>query len=240
MIEPWKGERWGDPANALGGFRLMILGESHHSNRLDHAIGSKPRDMTTGVVEAYIAGNLHPRSKAFFTKLAGLIAERPSCTLSSDDRADIWHSVAFYNYIPCIAAETPRNWPYRPEWAQDAELSFEHWRRILEVEAILVCGKRLWEWSGHWGQHPCEKTVRIYPVHGPYTAVAHWINHPSSGGWSPAKWASVFTALRHSAAEARLKHEHPTFIPSTDNLAAGSSPPQCLRPRRRSAHRQNH
>lgn len=211
MIEPWKGMRWGDPANALGGLRLMILGESHHSDHPDHPIGSKPNDMTTGVVSAYLEGNLHPRSKAFFTKLAGLVANCPSGSLSSESRAEIWHSVTFYNYIPCIAAETPRNWPFRPEWAQDAERSFEHWRRTLEAEAILICGKRLWDWSGKWGGYPPAQALRLYPVHGPYAAVAGWINHPSSGGWSAVRWAPVLASLARAAAGARRMNAQPAL-----------------------------
>jgi hypothetical protein len=201
MFEPWIGDLWGRPENLLGGMRLVVLGESHHCDK--RPIGSLAPEMTRDVVGAYVNGSLDRGSKRFFTKVAKLVARKPIEQVTQAEMIAIWNSVIFYNYVPRIAANGPGQRPPRELWYGDAPNLFMELIKKREVEAILVCGDDLWnhlppglEGAPSYILNSADRRTRMYPITGPYQAVAAHMHHPSTGGgWAYARWRPVVDFL---------------------------------------------
>lgn len=204
MFDPWIGQRFGEKGNRVGGKRLLILGESHRSER--HEVGSHQPQMTQDVVKAYLDGSLDRTAKGFFTRLATLIANKPGWALANDERRGIWGSVAFYNYVPRLAVAKARERPADDLFAE-GELPFFEILRQLEIEACLVCGDELWRHMPQ-GEPGADTLVlndeirgtRLYLALGrdakpaPKVRAAH-MRHPASFGWRYETWRPVLEHL---------------------------------------------
>lgn len=233
MFVPWRGDRWGQFDNALGGVRLLVLGESHHCDQRE--VGGEDPQMTINVVRAYLDGTLDPSSKRFFTKVGKLIARKPLEEVSWTDLQEVWQACAFYNYVPKIAANGPRQAPPEHLWNVEAPQAFLSVIKRLEVEAILVCGDRL------WGRLPeglldrpaftfegKARRARLYSIADLHRAVAAHMHHPSAPrGWSAARWRPVVGFLFEEVARQRYEFEHlgPAGQAALDLLMATDRPP---------------
>lgn len=183
MARPWVGSEWGGSNNALGGLRLMVLGESHYHDKAP--VGTDIPDMTEWLINSYLEdGRRYP----FLSKLEALVMLGRAPRSSQD----IWNALTFYNYIPVVAANEPRQRPPEELWHGAAPRLFSDLVTRLEVEAILVCGVELWRHmptgmvernnayragGRGWREHE-------YEVALPHRAVAAHIPHPSGWGWS--------------------------------------------------------
>lgn len=217
MFRPYVGEDWGNPANAIGGLRLMVLGESHYSNH--HEVGSVVPDMTEWIVREYLDGVAQASVKRFCTVVADV--RRPVAKVGAAPR-DIWRSLAFYNYVPVVLADGPRKQPPTPEqWAAGRD-PFFHVIRSCEVEAALVLGRRLWDSMEASHEPPekfkvgeAERWMRRYYLHNsaersPYRALAANIPHPTgSFGFSARRWGGVARHLRDRVIEERQRTDTP-------------------------------
>ena len=186
MFQPWVGTTYGQADNALGGRRLMILGESHHSGAPD-AVGTCDPDFTRMVVRELALEGRHP----FFAKLSGLIDGRPRWQISDQENAALWQSLMFYNYVPVIAAawsrEAPTDEMFRAGASLLPQVIAEH-----KPQAILVCGGRLWWWVLKGIGHPGKPNeTQFVDLHG--VPAAH-IRHPSAG-FSYDRWRPVYREL---------------------------------------------
>ena len=219
MFEPWRGSDWGRPDNALGGVRLMLLGESHYGDA--HEVGAQDPLMTQWVVRHYLNGGLASQAKGFFTKVAALLAGSTKAADGEElDREAIWSSVMFYNYVPVVVANSPGVRPTPEMWAGGQE-PFLKVIEQNEVEAVLVLGKQLWdnmppsdEPATTFDFEGSQKWVRRYLFHGRperglQRVIATHINHPSgSRGWTGARWLPVVDHLFDEVRREResLKH----------------------------------
>jgi hypothetical protein len=195
MARPWRGERWAQSDNPLGGLRIMILGESHYHG--EAPIGTDVPDMTEHVISSYLSDTT---SVPFLSKIERLVM---------GDRApweprDFWDSVVFYNYIPVVAANKPRQRPPEELWHGVAPRLFGEVVKRVEAEAILVCGVDLWRRMpiGLIERHDAYQAggrgwrEREYEVAMPHRAVAAHIPHPSSWGWRFERSEPVIRHLR--------------------------------------------
>ncbi|MCK8779115.1 hypothetical protein M0654_03860 [Rhizobium sp. NTR19] len=189
MAEPWRGDLWGDSENIIGGARLMILGESHHS--AEHAVGSYVPNMTQDVVQAYLEGKLGKTGK-FFANVERLVTGSRDKPLTREQSDAFWRSVVFYNYIPVVAASKPNSRPLPEMWEGDTPRIFFDAVKRSEAEIILVCGRDLWRRKKHHVTIPAAYNIagRSFEAHeinwsDNYGAVAAHILHPSgSRGWT--------------------------------------------------------
>lgn len=212
MFKPWRGDHYAEADNAIGGIRLMILGESHYSDHPEHPIGVCQPDMTEWVVERYLSGGLEPGHKRTLTKMAAIAARQPPQAMSWAERQALWHSVIFYNYIPVVAAASSAQPVPEAFWHGAAVDAFRHVIRVHEIEAILVCGKRLWD--GMARAMPEEATdspdLRRYRVQDDFRVVAAFMHHPAAGrGWSFERWKGTADRLYAEVAVERARHGHP-------------------------------
>lgn len=205
MATRWRGDDWGDAGNFLGGFRLMILGESHYHESAP--VGSDVPDMTNDIVNEHISGK---SSYMFLGKIERLVSGRDV----SQERCRFWNSVVFYNYIPVVAANAPRTAPPLALWGGNAPELFKGLVKAVEAEAVLVCGTTLWRRMapGMVERKEAFKAggrtwrEREYEVAMPYRAVAAHIPHPTgSRGWSYDRCEPVVKHLRARTVEIRAE-----------------------------------
>ena len=215
MFQPWKGDRWGLGDNALGGRRLLVLGESHYSK--EFRVGDRDPGMTNWCVTEFLkgtGGELRPEARRFYAKITSLVSGRPADVLSAQDRRDIWDSLTYYNYIPRIAANEPGVAPPEAMWHGEAPLAFQDIVRRSEAEAIIVCGARLWArmpeglpGAPSFAFEGVQRRARLY---APYDAVAAPIWHPSARrGWRAARFRPVLTFLFRPLEDQRIRNGHP-------------------------------
>lgn len=215
MFHPWKGDRWGLSDNALGGRRLLVLGESHYSKKF--SVWDRDPDMTNWCVTEFLKGangELRPEARRFYAKLTSLISGRPSDALSADDRRNIWDSITYYNYIPWIAANKAGVAPPEAMWHGEAPLAFQDIVSRSEAEAIIVCGSRLWarmqEGLPGAPSFEFEGAQRRARLYGPDKAVAAPMWHPSAGrGWNAARFRPVLAFLFRHLEDQRVRNGHP-------------------------------
>ncbi len=202
MARPWIGSEWGNSANALGGLRLMVLGESHYHD--EAPVGTDIPDMTEWLINSYLEDG---RKYPFLSRLERLVMSgrdhRPS--------RDVWNALVFYNYIPVVAANEPRRRPPEELWHGAAPRLFGSLVSRLEAEAILVCGVELWrqmpigliERKDAYQAAGRGWREREYEVALPHRAVAAHIPHPSGWGWSYDRCKPVIQHLRERANKLR-------------------------------------
>lgn len=207
MAREWKGPDYAAQGNAVGGLRLMILGESMwHSTK---PIGTDEPDMNEWLIESVLSGKKYD----FYNKLSRLVTNGGQTWLTQAESVAFWRSVVFYNYIPAVAANRAGQRPPEGLWSGATPDLFRAVIRRTEIEAILVCGAELWrhlpsalpiitpyeaggeQWDG-----------REFEVAGDWRAVAAHIPHPSgSRGWSYERCRPVVDFLFKRANELRAE-----------------------------------
>ena len=142
--------------------------------------------------------------------------------------------MAFYNYIPVVAANGSRQRPPEELWHGSAPRLFQDLIRQEEVEAILVCGTQLWRRmpAGIVERRDAYQAggrfwrEREYEVAMPYRAVAAHIPHPSgSFGWTYARCEPVVRHLRKRVDEIRRELGTPPVGGSPDGFNPPSGMP---------------
>src|ERR1700733_7091500 len=86
---PWVGSAFHNQSR-----RILILGESHYSDR------QEPRTLTRTLTQDYINGRWNHR---FWTQVAQAVTGKPHWEIN---RPEFWSTIAFYNYVQCIVAES--------------------------------------------------------------------------------------------------------------------------------------
>lgn len=202
MAKPWIGKDYGSPDNMLGGWRLMLLGESHYSK--DHQVGDEIPEMTRDVV----AWHIRTAAKGgfrFFNRIEKLVCR--SLKTGPASSAAFWDSVIFSNYIPVLAASRPREKLDGALWSKRAADEFRDIVNTQKVDAVLACGTTVYRNKPHDQIIPDAYQVgdRLHTVHiiernDGQLAVAGHIRHPTgSFGWSYDRSFPVLDVLRGGA-----------------------------------------
>lgn len=186
FFHPWIGQHYAHSPQ-----RLLVLGESHYGP------ADMAGDSTVLLTQQYID---QIWSHRFWTNIMQVVAGRPYWELQ---RADVWHHIAFYNYVQQPVAETAGVAPDGAMFAASAEAFFTVLDR-LAPHAVLVLSRRLWDNLPPAGRAGAslplddgERETWLYPAAGGET-LATWIPHPSYGfNWS--RWHPLVKALRTAA-----------------------------------------
>lgn len=187
--KPWRGSEFG--GGPLGTKRLLLLGESHYSAEAE----CDTPDLTISVVEQVKAKT---QVIPFFNRAADLVTT--SARIGHLDRSNFWDAVTFYNYIPCLVGTAARVRPTRAMW-DAAPAPFGATLTDIEPERVLVLGKTLWnhiKLPSGWTSEVLgdeRNALRTWTTPAGRSIRATWINHPSSVGFSLAKWHPRAEAL---------------------------------------------
>ncbi len=182
--QPWMNtEFFGKQDNFIKGVRLLVLGESHYDADDDEAL--RPT-FTQYVVNKHAK----KRGKRFFTNITQLVAGRHHSAISDEERARLWDSIAFYNYVSEIVGSAPRVRPTKAMFER-SHVPFVRTLRGVRPDCVLVLGYANWNaLLDNEGKSRSENTL--------YTDIrgtpAACVRHPSSGfNWS--KQREVFDEL---------------------------------------------
>lgn len=209
MAKPWIGANYGQPDNALGGWRLMVLGESHHSE--EHAIGAEVPDLTTGVVDWHIKT---PKGRfRFYSRIERLVSR--ALGIAQPDPATFWNCVIFSNYIPVVAAKGPRQRPDEALWSERAAAEFRDVVNRHKVDAVLACGTTVYRRKPVDINIPDvyrvgdkKHSIHIIERDDGELAIAGHIRHPSgSFGWRYDRSLPVLEVLHAGAKRIPLPEE---------------------------------
>jgi hypothetical protein len=187
-FQPWVGT---DYVGSI--HRLLLIGEGHYLTQAE-------KHYDTPSLTQEIIGRVRNGTQIlpFYTRVASTV--RGQDHLGSDERAEFWDRVAFYNYIPMVAASRARRRPSPDMWAS-AIAPFCAVVTRLRPRYVLVLGKSVWNsirfedgWSSRGGDQG-EKAIRIWSSPNRGDSFATWIAHPSSFGYSRSKWSARVQAL---------------------------------------------
>lgn len=127
---PWVGSRFHESSP-----RVLVLGESHWA---------EPNDDVPTITQDFVKHYALEVRFAFTTKVARLVGQvDPAEWLSNERRADIWQSIAFYNYVQRIVASTARVPPSASDWISSAP-AFTTVLAELRPHIVFALGQRLW------------------------------------------------------------------------------------------------
>jgi hypothetical protein len=194
MFDPWNLGR----DVSYNGLRLLLIGESHYDD--GDELTTDPvavRRFTTDVVNYWAKNGDGGRHRFFPYIFETVSGETWSADSQEADR--FWNSVYFYNYVQSLALTGARQRP-TAEMFRDSEDAFYAVLKALRPDVILVLGKALWDalpdGLGEGPSFPSQgKTWRYDCGDGRPEALATYINHPSSTGFTPALWHLKVTEL---------------------------------------------
>jgi hypothetical protein len=166
-FDPWIGDRY--QSEGLNGLRLLILGESQYDTDEDQPRPGLPTE--NAETQKIVQRLAIDKNTSFFTKITKLVRGYRH-DFSSQEKADFWQRVAFYNFVQWWLPNT-RIRP-TPEMWQAAQAPFLQVLEELKPHLVLVLGIDL---AG--GLPP-------FPVH----IVKIPVPHPSSYGWTYEPWAT--------------------------------------------------
>jgi hypothetical protein len=199
MIKPWIGENWGTPSNPISGVRLLVLGESAHAE--EYEIGTQPENLLIETVLQFLERGEKWR---FYRNLTALLADKDAAELTSVETRCVWDAIAFFNYVPVIAANWPRQRPAK-EMFEAGRAPLLDFVQKESPDAILVCGMETWWWIlrgiGYDGK---SWETPIYEIYG---IPAGCVQHPSSA-FSRATWRPIVDDLLNRA-RSRKVISHP-------------------------------
>ena len=128
---PWIGKDY--PAGGIFSQKILVLGESHYTDE------EKGSDFTRNVVSDYLnpekRDSWMPTFLKFERSLVGHVADQK-------ERAAIWNSVAFYNYLQ-ETVSGPRE-KGRREMYEQSKAPFFQVLNELRPDMMIVWGYRLW------------------------------------------------------------------------------------------------
>ncbi|MCV0415152.1 MAG: hypothetical protein K5831_09760 [Brevundimonas sp.] len=199
MFTPWVGPKFGDKDNAIGGFRLLVVGESHHADGPGYEIGTIHPDFTVGVVEAYQSDPWQRWMKTF-DNIAAAVGGRSKSEAGREGMNAVWDSIAFYNYIPVIAATAARKELPTQEMFIAGVEPFRRAVATVKPDAIVVAGYRLWDeivYRHADSEHhrPVDASNPFVPLADVGGLLALRMIHPSTA-FSPSRWHPLIQRLR--------------------------------------------
>jgi len=180
----------------FAGKRILVVGESHYAD--EHEKGSTDPEMTNNAVGLYANRPSKQRWIRTFDNIAWAVSGKNRAQLEKDGRRgeiDVWNSIAFYNYITVLLANSARaDRPTREQFL-DSRHAFEQVLDSIKPDILLVCGYELfpwlirnhypsyagdpWKFKGEWIDLPRSKTLRAVRM-----------RHPSAA-FSPSAWHNV-------------------------------------------------
>lgn len=170
-FDPWVGSRY--RTDGLSGVRVFILGESHYGDA-----GTESRSFTAEVVREWG----QEKRLRFFTLTQKLVLGLGPGWVPSEERAEFWERVAFYNFVQCFTGPEPRYRPIEDMW-QSAAQPFLETLSELKPHLLVVLGFEL---------------RRRLPAIPESIYVCH-VQHPSSVGFRLSEWHPIikmgFTAV---------------------------------------------
>ena len=212
QFEPWIGANYWD--GFAGGPRLLILGESHYGD------GPPKRDCTQRYTCQYAQGKWN---HLFWTGIMQTVLGHPRAEIDQGvhingdlgivmNRESFWHSVAFYNYIQELLPG-PGQAPPAPAW-RAARPAFEVVLEVLEPQALLIVGRRLWDHipgptlcNGHqdyvYGplyEGELDGHAWVYQIPNGHV-VAAGMHAPAARDFRWERWHPVVSALLHEASQ---------------------------------------
>jgi hypothetical protein len=175
LFQPFEGANYSSPAPFPG--RLLVLGESHYLAEGDASPNFTQRLLQRLVEEGRTKGFKTPYFRNVFYILTG----KRSRDVSDDCWANVWNSVAFYNYIQSLRISGPRIRPTSDEWL-DAKEAFRNVLSQLNPQLVLITGIQL---LGHAGKiddakQSAERPGILLPTRDGEFAYARATYHPSS------------------------------------------------------------
>lgn len=138
MQHPWVGKEYNSPENIFRGKKILVVGESHYADV--ETIGLSIPGITIEVVEKYKTGEYNI---PFFTRIITMMTGKSADENGWQTVRDAWDSLAFYNYVPVVAASGPREFDHSL-WSRGTE-EFNDVLNDLRPDLIIVTGYRLWD-----------------------------------------------------------------------------------------------
>lgn len=126
---PWVGKNYSN--GGIFGKRIMVLGESHYCPD-DEALP----DLTNVVVKAHVSDSPYTTLTKFERSLVGHETDQA-------ERAKIWESILFYNYLQENMSEA-REAGTKAQY-QKAEKPFFEVLEKYKPEYVIMWGNRLWD-----------------------------------------------------------------------------------------------
>ncbi len=177
---------------------MLVLGESHHSR--EHPVGSVVPNLTHQVMQAYAETQERGAWMRTLDNFAWALSGKSRWQLASAvhrGEFDVWRSVAFYNYIPVVLAESSRKDRPSTDHYLQAQEPFRRVLDQLKPELVLVWGYELFPriLAGHW-KHSVEKpwsfSGDFVDVCDPHRLRLVRMLHPSTG-FSHTRWHAVIS-----------------------------------------------
>jgi hypothetical protein len=200
---------WVGPTFRSSTRRVLLLGESHYVSNL----AEDSPTLTCDILGAVRNGERH---LGFYTKAADLVGNIATPAQSAK-LAAFWDGVAFFNYVPVVVGQTSETEPTAAMWEQ-GHARFLALLADLAPTHVLSLGQRQWNhihfppgWSSVKAPGGSDPEVRRWTAPDGRGVTATWVNHPSSRGFSVAKWRDRVAAL--------LAYTPPTAI---DRVAPGA------------------
>jgi hypothetical protein len=173
--------------------RLLLIGEGHYLSKLEMQYDTPT--LTQEIIRRVRDGS---QVLPFYTRAASTVLGTEH--VAPHERSEFWDRVAFYNYIPMVAAPKARERPSLEMWAAAIAPLCAVLAR-LRPHCVLVLGQSVWNrirledgWSSQSGEHK-EKAIRIWNSPNCDSSFATWTAHPSSFGYSRTKWTARVEAL---------------------------------------------
>lgn len=191
IFHPWIGSQY--EASDFG-CRILVLGESHYGRKEDER-----HTFTQELTRAYVNRSW---SHKFWTVIGQTLIGRPHWEF---ERADVWHHVAFYNFVQKMVIE-PQRTPSDSD-RRNASLAFFEVLEVLKPDIVVACGWRLWSWLPDTWEVGAEYRYkdqsvqsRRYRTGENSFAETIAIKHPSSRGYDWQKWHCFTKAVlaKHS------------------------------------------
>jgi hypothetical protein len=183
---PWKGKRYG---RSKAGIKILVIGESHY--RFATRI---PKDLTR-----YVIGKVSSRDWPARAALAGV--ERTfSSVLPDVNGGEIWHEIAFYNYLQNWIGKNASDRPKQKQFHHPASV-----KGLIEVlfrlkpDLVVILGTGLFKILSENEPGPPMRLGHkqiptwVYQVGKAKTALVIGIKHPSKY-YSSKKWVPIVSA----------------------------------------------
>lgn len=182
-FHPWVGDRY------IRKYGLLVLGESHYCATEDDARSTLTQEIIADLLDP---NSPHESYKNTYIKFSHALAGK---ALSVEERAKLWHKMAFYNYVQ-TPISNPRIAPGKAAF-RDSEFAFWEVLKDLRPADVIVWGHRLWDALPKGGHRlkPLEIDGERHEQWCYYLPCGHSITflrmaHPSTG-YSPKEWHPV-------------------------------------------------
>ena len=170
-FKPWVGKNYRDTG-------LLLLGESAYSWRENNKLQHPTLDLPTKSVEEVLNNFEKANDMPFIKKLSrGLAGEREP---SKELLYNVWHLVAFTNYVGGTVGDAPRKRPTSDMWKAAKRAFHPDILNKLEPQRIIVLGKDMWSQMPETDVYMTDD-VQGYSLEDDSVAVCFALPHPARG-----------------------------------------------------------